>query len=137
MSKFDASFQIRRNVIVYERARFNRRSQQPGETSEQFIMALYELADNCEYGEMKDEMIRDRIVVGIRDSSLSLSERYKLIAARSREESRPSAWSSAWTESSWQRQQLTSRKTAILEQGYEDELQQEAANWHYTGNNMF
>ena len=70
MSKFDAVFKVCRNVI-YERARFNRRSQQPGETNEQFIMALYELADNCEYGKMKDEMIHDRRVVGIRDSSLS------------------------------------------------------------------
>ena len=70
MNKFDEYFKVRHNVI-YERARFNRRSQQPGETSEQFIMALYELASNCEYGELRDEMIRDRIVVGIRDSSLS------------------------------------------------------------------
>ena len=64
MSKFDVFFKVRHNVI-YEQARLNRRSQQPSETSEQFIMALYELADNCEYDEMKDEMIRDRIVVGI------------------------------------------------------------------------
>ena len=34
-------------------------------------MALYELVQHCDYGEMKDEMIRDRLVVGIRDSSLS------------------------------------------------------------------
>ena len=70
MEKFDTFFKVHRNVI-YERARFNRRTQQPGETAEEFIMALYELADNCEYAAMKDEMIRDLIVVGIRDSSLS------------------------------------------------------------------
>ena len=34
-------------------------------------MALYELVQHCDYGGMKDEMIRDRLVVGIRDSSLS------------------------------------------------------------------
>ena len=34
-------------------------------------MALYELAENCEYDDFKDEMIRDRIVVGIRDGTLS------------------------------------------------------------------
>ena len=38
---------------------------------EQFITSLYSLAEYCEYGEMKDEMIRDRIVVGIRDRALS------------------------------------------------------------------
>ena len=61
---------VRHNVI-YERARFNRRSQQPGETTEQFIVTLYELAENCDYDRLKDQMIRDRIVVGIRDSTLS------------------------------------------------------------------
>ena len=34
-------------------------------------MSLYELADNCDYGDLRDEMIRDRIVVGIRDTNLS------------------------------------------------------------------
>ena len=34
-------------------------------------MALYDLAENCEYGNMKSEMLRDRLVVGIRDQSLS------------------------------------------------------------------
>lgn len=36
---------------------------------EQFITSLYSLAENC--GELKDQMIRDRIVVGIRDQSQS------------------------------------------------------------------
>ena len=34
-------------------------------------MVLYNLADNCDYGGMKTEMIRDRLVVGIRDHALS------------------------------------------------------------------
>ena len=34
-------------------------------------MTLYDLAQHCNYGGMKDEMIRDRLVVGIRDCSLS------------------------------------------------------------------
>ena len=70
IAKFDAYFQVRKNVI-YERARFNRRNQQSGETAEQYIMALYALAKNCDYGGMTDEMIRDRLVIGIRDSALS------------------------------------------------------------------
>ena len=32
---------------------------------------LYNLAGNCEYGALLDEMIRDRLIVGIRDSRLS------------------------------------------------------------------
>ena len=69
MAKFDGFYQIRKNVI-YERARFNRRVQQPDESVEQFITHLYHLAEHCEYGNLREEMIRDCIVVGIRDSTL-------------------------------------------------------------------
>lgn len=34
-------------------------------------MELYRLADNCDYGALRDEMICDRLVVGIRDMALS------------------------------------------------------------------
>ena len=70
IAKFDAFFKIRKNII-FERARFNGRSQREGESVEQFITSLYNLAENCEYGGMEGEMIRDRIVVGIRDKALS------------------------------------------------------------------
>lgn len=53
------------------RARFNRRKQENNETVDEFITDLYHLAENCEYGALQDELIRDRIVVGIRDSKLS------------------------------------------------------------------
>ena len=69
-TKFDSFFQVRKNVI-YERAGFNRRNQQSGETAEQYIMALYDLVEHCNYGALKEEMIRDRLVVAIRDSALS------------------------------------------------------------------
>ena len=67
---FESFFKVRKNVI-FERARFNRRNQTPGESAEQYIMELYKLAEDCEYGAMKEEMIRDRLVVGIRDAVLS------------------------------------------------------------------
>ena len=47
-----------------------------GESSKQYVTVLHSLAENCNYGNLKHEMIRDRIVVGIRDTSLS--ERLKL-----------------------------------------------------------
>jgi hypothetical protein len=77
VAQFDAFFKVRKNII-FERARFNRRSQKEDETVEEFITSLYSLAENCSYGELKEEMIRDRIVVGIRD--LALSERLQLDA---------------------------------------------------------
>ena len=67
---FNGYFQVRRNVI-FEHARFNRRVQLPGETAEEYIMALYILVATCNYGNFEGEMIRDRLVVGIRDSTLS------------------------------------------------------------------
>ena len=38
-----------------------------------FITALYTLSEHCNYGALTEEMIRDRIVVGLRDSNLSLN----------------------------------------------------------------
>ena len=70
IAKFDAYFTVRKNVI-YERAWFNRQNQQSGDTAEQYIMALYTFSENCEYGDMTGEMIRDRLVVSIRDTALS------------------------------------------------------------------
>ena len=69
MELLDGYFQVRRNVI-FERARFNRWSQLPGESAEEYIMELYSLAANCSYGPMEQELIRDRLVVGIRNQAL-------------------------------------------------------------------
>ncbi|XP_055913692.1 uncharacterized protein LOC129947228 [Eupeodes corollae] len=70
MEKFDNYFVIRRNVI-YERAMFNSRKQEEGEPVDTFITSLYALAEHCNFGALHDELIRDRIVVGVRDHKLS------------------------------------------------------------------
>eukprot|EP00731_Ephydatia_muelleri_P022771 Em0015g354a len=70
MRKLDKHFQVRRNVIL-ERARFNRRDQLDGETAEKYITELYSLVEHCDYGTMTEEMLRDRLVVGIRDKTMS------------------------------------------------------------------
>ena len=69
LEKFDEFFKIRHNII-FERACFNKRNQKPGKMAEDYITILHQLAGSCEYGEIKDEMIRDRLMVGIRDESL-------------------------------------------------------------------
>ena len=61
-AKFEQDFIKKRNVI-YERAKFNSHKQEEGD--------LHALAEHCEYKDLHDEMIRDRIVVGLRDASLS------------------------------------------------------------------
>ena len=70
LAKFDSFFSVRKNVII-EHTKFNKRSQLPDEPVEQFITSLYSLAADCNFGELKDKLIRDRIVVRIRDASLS------------------------------------------------------------------
>ena len=70
VEKFDEFFAVRKNVI-FERARFNRRNQLDGETAEKYITELYSLVEGCNYGDLKEEMLRDRLVVGIRDQALS------------------------------------------------------------------
>ena len=70
MSAFDSHFVKRRNVI-YEHAKFNQRRQEPGEPVDAFITALYSLAEHCGYASLHEEMIRDRIVVGLLDAKLS------------------------------------------------------------------
>ena len=55
--------------LIYERVKFNDMKQ--GSLSiHQFITDVQTQADNCDYGTMKDELIRDRIVVGVNDHKL-------------------------------------------------------------------
>lgn len=67
---FEKHFIPRRNII-YERATFNRRKQESHETVESFVTDLFKLAERCQYGALKDELIRDRLVVGLLDTALS------------------------------------------------------------------
>ena len=70
VQKFDEYFQVRKN-LVYERESFNLAYQLADESAEQFITRLHQLAVNCEFGDLKNEMIRDRLIIGIRDGQLS------------------------------------------------------------------
>ena len=69
-AKFEGHFIIKRNVI-FERAKFNLRVQKQNEPVDTFITDLFTLAQHCNYGNLHDEMVRDRIVVGLKDKSLS------------------------------------------------------------------
>ena len=70
VDRFETYFIKKRNVI-YERARFNQRRQNEGEPVDAYITDLHKLSEHCQYGTLREEMIRDRIVVGILDTSLS------------------------------------------------------------------
>ena len=70
LGQFDKHFKVRGNVI-YERARFNKHDQREGESAEEYIAALYQLVETCEYRTFRDDLLRDHLVIGIRDTALS------------------------------------------------------------------
>ena len=65
IDKLERHFVGRRNVI-FELAKFNQRQQEQGETVDSFITALHCLSEHCGYGQLHYEMIRDKLVVGLR-----------------------------------------------------------------------
>ena len=69
LQKFDGHFVPQKNVI-HLRASFHKRKQKEGETIEQYVRQLYELAEQADF-DNKDDMIRDRLVEGVLDQELS------------------------------------------------------------------
>lgn len=68
--KFESHF-VKQHNIIFEQAKFNSRKQLQDETVDSFITDLFCLAKHCAYGQLRDEMIRDRLVVGLLNASLS------------------------------------------------------------------
>lgn len=54
---------------TYERYVFNRRQQEPNENFDTFLSDLRRLIRTCEYGNQEDSIMRDRVVIGIRDDA--------------------------------------------------------------------
>ena len=61
LSKFDNYFKPQVNVIRMRRI-FQRRIQMTNETEETYYRALYKAAEECEFGALKKERIRDQSV---------------------------------------------------------------------------
>ena len=53
---------------IYERYRFNKRDQEPNEYVDAYVTALRTLAKTCNFGVLEDSLIRDRIVIGVKDN---------------------------------------------------------------------
>lgn len=74
VEKFTAHFIPKINVI-FERSKFNMRVQEEGESVEEYITALHKLAETCDYEKfgvgMQDELIRDRLVIGLLDKKVN------------------------------------------------------------------
>ena len=64
-------FKPKRN-IVYERYMFNTCMQNVKESIDRYVNRLRKHAATCEFGTLTDELIRDRLVLGILDESTKL-----------------------------------------------------------------
>ena len=69
-AKFE-SFFVKKKTVIYERANFNRRVPEKGESVSSFISDLYSLEEHCGHGNLREELIRDRLVVDTRDAKMS------------------------------------------------------------------
>ena len=58
--------------MVYERKLFNPSIQGPDEGIDEFVNTLRKQASSCKFGPLADEIIRDRIVIGLQDRNTKL-----------------------------------------------------------------
>ena len=56
--------------LTYERYKFNTRKQESGEDIDRYVVALKVLANNCEFGALRDSLITDMLVLGVADERL-------------------------------------------------------------------
>lgn len=66
---FDEYFKPKQNEVINS-YNFNKRCQEDGETFDAFYTAIRKLADNCNFGDQKNRMLRDRIVIGVQDQRM-------------------------------------------------------------------
>ena len=65
----EAHFKPQRNV-VYERYVFNSCVQIVEESVDVYVNRLRKIASSCEFGALTNELIRDRLIIGVRDRDL-------------------------------------------------------------------
>ena len=53
--------------VLYERFVFHSAVQKSGESIDEFTLRLRRLAETCEFGDIKESLIRDRLVIGTTD----------------------------------------------------------------------
>jgi len=76
MRSLDAHFAHHVN-IPFERHQFRQAKQEESETADQLVLRLFQLSENCEFGEAKEEHIRDQLIDKCRSHNL----RKKLLEA--------------------------------------------------------
>ena len=77
MNKFDDFF-VSETHQAFESYEFHLRKQKPLENIETYEAALCQLAKNCNFGQLRDRLIRYQVVVGVRDDCV----REKLLSVK-------------------------------------------------------
>ncbi|XP_045023566.1 uncharacterized protein K02A2.6-like [Daphnia magna] len=67
LDKFDSHFEPLKSE-VFERFKFLRRHQQPGESFDSWIVCLRGMLKGCNYGTSVESVLRDQVVLGIADT---------------------------------------------------------------------
>lgn len=57
-------------IIIAERFRFHKRSQQQGESLSDYCAVLQRLSEHCQFGTTLNDALRDRLVCGLSDEQL-------------------------------------------------------------------
>ena len=66
LAKFESRCLPQRNE-TYERYLFNKREQELGESVDQYCTALMRLSEHCGFGNLRDSLIRDRLILGVKN----------------------------------------------------------------------
>ena len=69
MDKFEEYFVPKQN-ITFERYKFFLCDQKQGVGFDQYLAELHTLSKTCKFGNLKDSLVRDKIVCGIPDNGL-------------------------------------------------------------------
>ncbi len=69
MTKFEEYFVPSQNV-TFERYTFFSADQKQGMTFDQYLVELHTLNKTCDFGDLRDSLVRDRTVCGIPDNGL-------------------------------------------------------------------
>lgn len=69
LKKFDKYFDVKPNITV-ARFKFFTRNQEEGENIDQYVTALRVASQHCEFADLHESLIRDRIVCGIIDNTV-------------------------------------------------------------------
>ncbi|CAB3241464.1 unnamed protein product [Arctia plantaginis] len=66
---FENYFKPKQNDVI-NTYNFNKRTQEEGESFDAFYTAIRKMAENCNFGDQKERMIRDRIVIGVKEQRM-------------------------------------------------------------------